>query len=108
VTVFPREHHLDPTTDVGYGVLLGLPAMPDWMRDALCAEVDSEIFYPEKGGSTREAKSICAECLVRAECLDYALATGQRFGIWGMRSERERRRLLGLPDDDEPEEASAA
>lgn len=77
-----------------------------WMTDALCAEVDADLFFPEMGGSTREAKAVCAECLVRAECLDYALETGQRFGVWGGMSERERRRLLGLPDDSE--EASAA
>jgi WhiB family transcriptional regulator, redox-sensing transcriptional regulator len=78
-----------------------------WREDALCAETDLEIFFPEKGESTREGKSVCAECLVRAECLDYALETRQRFGIWGGCSERERRELLGLADDD-PEEASAA
>lgn len=77
-----------------------------WQSDALCAEVDTEIFFPEKGGSVREAKSICAECLVRAECLDYALVTCQRFGVWGGVAERPRRRLLDLPDDDE--EVSAA
>lgn len=77
-----------------------------WHEDALCAETDPEAWFPEKGGSTREAKAICRDCLVRAECLEYALETGQRFGIWGGVSERERRRLLGLPDDDE--EASAA
>lgn len=77
-----------------------------WQEDAGCAEVDPELWFPEKGGSVREAKGVCGECLVRAECLEYALDTGQRFGIWGGKSERERRRLLGLADDDE--EASAA
>ena len=79
-----------------------------WVENALCAEVDTEIFFPQKGGSTAEAKSICAECLVAAECLEYALATGQRHGIWGGVPERKRRTLLGLPEDDDPEEASAA
>lgn len=65
-----------------------------WHEDALCAEVDAEMFFPEKGGSTKEAKGICGDCLVRAECLEYALDVGERFGIWGMTSERERRRLL--------------
>ena len=45
------------------------------------------------GGSTREAKKICVGCEVRAECLSYALANDERFGIWGGLSERERRRL---------------
>jgi WhiB family transcriptional regulator, redox-sensing transcriptional regulator len=65
----------------------------EWYVLALCAETDPEAFFPEKGGSTREAKKICLGCPVKAECLDYALAHDERFGIWGGLSERERRRL---------------
>ena len=65
----------------------------DWQERALCAQTDPEAFFPEKGGSTREAKRICSGCEVRAECLEYALAHDERFGIWGGLSERERRRL---------------
>ena len=64
-----------------------------WQERALCAQTDPEAFFPEKGGSTREAKKICLSCEVRAECLEYALAHDERFGIWGGLSERERRRL---------------
>jgi WhiB family redox-sensing transcriptional regulator len=64
-----------------------------WQEDALCAQTDPEAFFPEKGGSTRDAKRICAQCTVRAECLEYALRNDERFGIWGGLSERERRRL---------------
>jgi WhiB family redox-sensing transcriptional regulator len=64
-----------------------------WQERALCAETDPEAFFPEKGGSTREAKKICTGCEVRAECLEYALSNDERFGIWGGLSERERRRL---------------
>lgn len=64
-----------------------------WQADALCSQTDPEAFFPEKGGSTREAKKICSQCTVRAECLEYALANDERFGIWGGLSERERRRL---------------
>lgn len=70
-----------------------LDAEPTWADLALCAETDPEAFFPEKGGSTREAKKVCRACPVRAECLEYALVTDQRFGIWGGLSERERRRL---------------
>ena len=66
---------------------------PEWQERALCAQTDPEAFFPEKGGSTREAKRICSGCDVRAECLDYALAHDERFGIWGGLSERERRRV---------------
>ena len=64
-----------------------------WQERALCAQTDPEAFFPEKGGSTREAKRICMGCEVRDECLDYALANDERFGIWGGLSERERRRI---------------
>jgi WhiB family redox-sensing transcriptional regulator len=64
-----------------------------WQERALCAQTDPEAFFPEKGGSTREAKRICQGCEVRDECLEYALAKDERFGIWGGLSERERRRL---------------
>jgi WhiB family redox-sensing transcriptional regulator len=71
------------------------PATPDdeWQERALCAQTDPEAFFPEKGGSTREAKRICLGCEVRDACLEYALAHDERFGIWGGLSERERRRL---------------
>ncbi|HEU4363761.1 MAG TPA: WhiB family transcriptional regulator [Mycobacterium sp.] len=70
-----------------------LVADEKWQDRALCAQTDPEAFFPEKGGSTREAKKICQRCPVRAECLEYALAHDERFGIWGGLSERERRRL---------------
>lgn len=65
----------------------------DWTEQALCAQTDPESFFPEKGGSTREAKKVCTSCPVRAECLDHALEHEERFGIWGGLSERERRAL---------------
>ncbi|MDQ4130171.1 MAG: WhiB family transcriptional regulator [Actinomycetota bacterium] len=66
------------------------------MEQARCLDADPEAFFPEKGGSTREAKRICSACEVREECLEYALANDERFGIWGGMSERERRRLRRL------------
>ena len=64
-----------------------------WQDRALCAQTDPEAFFPEKGGSTREAKKVCRGCEVQAECLEFALENDERFGIWGGMSERERRRL---------------
>ncbi|MDV8000889.1 WhiB family transcriptional regulator [Rhodococcus sp. IEGM 1408] len=78
---------------------LGAPSLfledeeESWQEQALCAQTDPEAFFPEKGGSTREAKKICTGCEVKAECLEYALANDERFGIWGGLSERERRRI---------------
>ena len=66
---------------------------PAWMRDALCAQVDTELFFPELGKSGREAKRICIRCDVRKECLEYALKTRQPFGVWGGKSDRERQKL---------------
>lgn len=73
-----------------------------WMDRALCAQTDPEVFYPDKGGSTRQAKIICRRCEVRQECLDYALAAGERHGVWGGLSERERRHAAREPGYEYP------
>jgi len=91
--------HSDRATADPFGVDVyiadpwGQNAERDWQERALCSQTDPEAFFPEKGGSTREAKKICTGCEVRAECLEYALAHDERFGIWGGLSERERRKL---------------
>ena len=92
----PQNWFVDP-------VFLGVPGVRssdsqvdsvlEWQTEALCAQTDPEAFFPEKGGSTRDAKRICTSCDVRDRCLDYALQNDERFGIWGGLSERERRRL---------------
>jgi WhiB family redox-sensing transcriptional regulator len=64
-----------------------------WQERANCLGVDPDLFFPERGASTREAKSVCGSCEVREECLEYALVNGEKFGIWGGLSELERRRL---------------
>lgn len=66
---------------------------PSWIAFALCAEVDTDLFYPEKGGSTLYPKRVCAACPVRAQCLDDALERDEPHGIWGGLSPAERRRL---------------
>ena len=65
---------------------------PQW-ADALCRQIDPELFYPEKGGSSSEAKKICLTCPIQERCLEWALARDERFGVWGGLSERERRDL---------------
>jgi WhiB family transcriptional regulator, redox-sensing transcriptional regulator len=64
-----------------------------WQSKANCMGVDPELFFPERGASTREAKEVCRGCIVREDCLEYALANGEKFGIWGGLSERERRKV---------------
>jgi WhiB family redox-sensing transcriptional regulator len=92
------ERPLDLTLVETAGDSDGLPPELAWQERALCAQTDPEAFFPEKGGSTREAKRVCMSCEVRAECLDYALAKDERFGIWGGLSERERRRVKKQAD----------
>ncbi|WP_308493279.1 WhiB family transcriptional regulator [Microbacterium terrisoli] len=91
----PADWYVDP-------IELGVPGIRPpveednplaWQADALCAQTDPEAFFPEKGGSTRDAKRVCASCPVRDQCLEYALHNDERFGIWGGLSERERRKL---------------
>ena len=54
-----------------------------WQNKALCSQTDPEAFFPEKGGSTRDAKRVCAQCEVREQCLNWAIEHDERFGIWG-------------------------
>ncbi len=76
---------------------LGIIAKPDldtgWKDLSNCLGVDPDLFFPERGASTREAKEVCRGCEVRIDCLEYALQNGEKFGIWGGMSERERRRI---------------
>lgn len=64
-----------------------------WQDYANCRGADADLFFPERGASTRKAKSICGECQVQDQCLDFAIEVGEKFGIWGGMSERERRRV---------------
>jgi len=64
-----------------------------WQEFANCLGVDPDLFFPERGASTREAKEVCRGCVVRNDCLEYALRNSEKFGIWGGMSERERRRI---------------
>jgi WhiB family redox-sensing transcriptional regulator len=59
----------------------------EWQDLANCLGVDPDLFFPERGASTKEAKEVCRGCL------EYALGNGEKFGIWGGMSERERRRI---------------
>ena len=93
---FPTDHAHHAPDLAPVLPLFGTPgddAAMSWQERGLCAQTDPEAFFPEKGGSTREAKKVCLGCDVRGECLEYALAHDERFGIWGGLSERERRKL---------------
>jgi len=72
-----------------------------WQDRAACRGPQAVVFFPppsfERKADRQErelrAKAICSECSARVECLEYALANGEKFGIWGGLSERERRRI---------------
>jgi WhiB family redox-sensing transcriptional regulator len=67
-----------------------------WRELARCRGIDPEVFYPvsDDDEAAEEAKSICAECPVREACLEYALTSREKEGVWGGLTERERRRVL--------------
>lgn len=71
--------------------LLGAGAV--WQDAAVCAQIGGDLWHPERGGSTKEAKSIYADCPVRLQCLRHAIDNDERWGIWGGLSEHERHRL---------------
>lgn len=74
--------------------LAELEVRPAWMADALCREHPDVRFFVERGEDVRPAKAVCDACLVRAECLAYAIEAGSTLhGIWGGVSDRERGRL---------------
>ena len=64
-----------------------------WSRYASCDTADPDLFFPPPGTDTFYARSICRECPVRRQCLDYALESKQKFGIWGGMTEAQRRRI---------------
>lgn len=66
---------------------------PAWQARAACRGLDTDLFFTDRGESTAAAKAVCAGCNVRSECLAYAQAKAERFGIWGGLSERQRRRI---------------
>jgi WhiB family redox-sensing transcriptional regulator len=64
-----------------------------WQELAACRPLGVELFYPPTDQDGEEAKAICFACPVRENCLEFALAAGERFGIWGGMTPQERRYL---------------
>ena len=65
-----------------------------WRQHAACRGIDAAVFYPGSEEEAEAAKAVCAGCLVRQPCLEYALAVRERDGVWGGATEKERRRLI--------------
>ena len=67
----------------------------DWRERGRCKGADPSVFYPEADDDPAEAaKAICASCIVRHACLEYAITMRERLGVWGGATERERRRMI--------------
>ena len=70
----------------------------NWRVDAACADVDPDLFFPvgvtgPAVGQIAAAKAVCAGCSCQTQCLEFAIATNQEYGVWGGTSEEERRVL---------------
>lgn len=83
---------------VTYGpVNLATDLVADWRARAACSGYPNTLFFPTSevadDGVVERAKAICAACPVIEDCLEYALETNQRAGIWGGTSEQERKSL---------------
>ncbi len=77
-----------------------------WTLDALCAQTDPEVFFPDRGQNPKAAKRICAQCPVAEICREIAVADPAITGVWGGTTHRERqqiRRERGLPSEQELE-----
>jgi WhiB family redox-sensing transcriptional regulator len=65
-----------------------------WMARGKCQNVAPDTFFPSDGLGVIRAQRICASCPVQDECLEYAIENHIDHGVWGGRSERERRRII--------------
>lgn len=65
-----------------------------WRDKGACRGIDPEVFYPVEDADAEQAKSICAVCAVRHACLEHALTSREKEGVWGGATERERRRII--------------
>ena len=65
-----------------------------WMAHGKCVGQSPDVFFPSDGVGVEVARKICHECLVQEVCLAYALGNRIKHGMWGGRSERQRRRML--------------
>lgn len=65
-----------------------------WWDLGACRGLDASIFYPDEDDDASVAKSVCEQCHVRSACLEHALASREKSGVWGGATERDRRRII--------------
>ena len=66
----------------------------EWSKLGACRGLDAGIFYPDEDDDAEVAKAVCDACGVRVACLEYALSSREKAGVWGGATERERRRII--------------
>lgn len=74
------------------------PSEGAWWEDAACQGTDNDTFYPDKGGSIRDATRLCRVCPVVDACLNWAITRNERHGVWGGMSTQQRDRISGNRD----------
>ncbi len=65
-----------------------------WRDHAACRGIDPDVFYPVSDEDAEAAKEVCDRCSVRTACLEWALSSREKDGVWGGATERERRRMI--------------
>ena len=65
-----------------------------WRRWSACQGLDPSIFFPVSDEESDEARAVCEACIVRDDCLEFALENREHEGVWGGATERERRRII--------------
>lgn len=73
--------------------LMALFDRPAWLKDAACKEHDPGLWFPSTGQGSGRAIEACERCLVRSECLDYAMGDPSLKGVWGGTSAQQRAKL---------------
>lgn len=87
-----KVHPMQSTREINIGISANTPGK--WAKDGDCRKVDAGLFFPEVGIGVNQAKAVCEDCRVEEECLEFALATEQKHGVWGGKSERERKKII--------------
>jgi WhiB family redox-sensing transcriptional regulator len=85
------------------GYIVATAIEVDWRTRAECRGPQARAFFPPGKGERRDekrhreddAKAICEACVVREDCLSYALSIREPHGIWGGTTEHERRAMIG-------------
>jgi len=85
--------------DNPYATVYYEPIQLEWQNRGACRNEHPDIFFVQPYESADEARTVCARCPVKQECGDYAIATNQRYGVWGGMTRRERVKVANTGQD---------